>query len=152
MSLGDELRKKIDKGRADVRKVWEMVLEHRDDYVIALKLEMKDLEELERQKGHIGTYPSVEEELEHAVLKFEIDDLRFGIVVKHVSCADYSSGWHNIVMAGCISDPSINIATGYGTTLVFTLPEGWHKRVMSELTKDAVPPPPSWFPTDKQSS
>lgn len=139
-----ELRRKIDQGKANAQNtqyVLEEMTRHHEDYVRVLELSPGDIGELVKQKGRIGMYPTIEDELEAAVLTFDIENETFGIAVKHVCYAPYGRDWANRLMVGCKSNPSLNISAGYGTTLIFTVSEEWHNKVISRLTENETSPP-----------
>ncbi|MCL5410860.1 MAG: hypothetical protein M1324_03340 [Patescibacteria group bacterium] len=139
MNTREELRSKIEQGKASKLAAWGAMTRHHEDYVRVLALSPDDVAELERQKGRIGMYPTIEDELEAAVLTVETDNETFGVVVKHVCGVSHDGNWANYLMVGCKSNPGLNISNGSGTALIFTVPEDWHNRVISQLTEDSTP-------------
>lgn len=141
MDPKDELRKRVDEGKAGTQAIWETMTRRHGDYVRVLELSLGDVNELKKQKGHIGMYPTIEDELESAMLSVDIDGETFGLVVKSICGIPYGGKWTTCLMLGCKSNPALNLAIGHGTTLIFNVPEDWHNRVISRLTEKDAPPP-----------
>lgn len=116
--------------------LYSQVSRHSRDYQDALGFSEQDIEQMERRQGRLGMYPSGEDWLQGSLLKVEIEGKGFGIFAKNTACHDYGepAGWRYLLMA-VSNDQSLNKEAGGGTSLITSIPDEWHTRVIDAINQ-----------------
>ena len=114
--------------------LYDQVQRHSQEYMKAFGLQEEDLPLMESRQGQLGmkepTVTKIADMFRISPLKYAIDKDQYALVCKNVLTNDYGDlGWKLIIMA-VSNNPKNNINDGYGTTLINTVNEEVHKRIV----------------------
>lgn len=133
------LRKKIQSLLTQNDSLWTFACVHSAAYVKILKLSESDLEILENIQKQPSAFRSDAEDLAIAggFLDFSCEGESFSFRVVDVCGPHYGKEWTTFVMVFCLTNPTLNVSCGQGTTILNVLPDEWHDRICRHLRENA---------------
>ena len=106
---------------------------HSENYNTCLNLNEYEQEELGELCG-VGGLPGIAELAQKALFSVTLNSHTFAIIVKHNAPFEVSDcDWTDNIMAICTSDWLLNETSGYGTSLINTVPHEWHERLLEHI-------------------
>ena len=133
MSFADNVRGKVTEHVKREKELWSKTTMHSAAYRKALKLLESDLEALLRIKDRPSPLPDTKEHADKNFLAIPVNGKQFALTVHHVCGVPYGGTWTTVILAICTSDDSVNESVGRGTTLITTLSDEWHDKLMARL-------------------
>ncbi len=92
---------------------------------------------MEKQQGHLGMYPSLEDFQSAAMLQMNIEGKKFAIFAKHTATHDYGEGgWQQLLMA-ISEEQGLNKSAGHGTAWINAVEEEWHGKIIKAINESA---------------
>lgn len=114
MTYAEKIRSKIEAVKKERSALWDKVVSSSKDYMKVLQLKDSDLEYLEN-------------------LTIDVDGERFVLSAKNVCACPRGAGWQYCLLVVCESNSSLNRQVGSGTTLITTVPDEWHQKIVKHL-------------------
>ena len=133
----DQLRKFLRQEDKKDMDLFPEVAKHSRDYMDAFGLESRDVEVLEKkQEKKGGMYPEAGDLYDGSLIKLEIEGKKFGIFAANVCGQEYGNNWQDMLMA-VSNDASLNKMVGRGTTLIISVSEEWHTKILQAVKQSS---------------
>ncbi len=125
VSIKEKLHNEINSIYSQPSKIWELVKQHSNEYIQALKLFKSDLKTIEdfiqETEGRKG------------FLDLEIEGKEFSLLTNRICAVSYGDDWTDIVQVVCQNDPSLNTQIGMGARHLTVIPDEWHQKVLKKI-------------------